>query len=40
MRTVFKPNILSNNAIIGILPPPRVGIGFLPNVVSMASAAA
>ena len=34
------PNSFSNNAQIGMLPPPRIGIGSLPNVANMAFSAA
>ena len=40
MSTDFSPSSCSNKATIGMLPPPRVGIGSLPNVFSMALLAA
>jgi hypothetical protein len=32
MKTIFIPNSCSNKEQIGILPPPRTGIGSFPNV--------
>ena len=39
-NTDFKPSTSSNKAMIGMLPPLLVGIGLLPNVSSIAFAAA
>jgi len=36
INTDFNPNFFSNKATIGMEPPPRVGMGFLPKVAYIA----